>query len=75
MLSILIRIQLSILGPNIIDVRYHWMGNAFDAILLKLKKVHIDDNNGDMMTKTLSRWKLEACVEKVILVVISIKLL
>ncbi|RDX68085.1 hypothetical protein CR513_52966, partial [Mucuna pruriens] len=36
---------------NHIDVRYHWICDALDVKLLELAKVHIDDNDADMMTK------------------------
>ncbi|RDY06369.1 hypothetical protein CR513_09626, partial [Mucuna pruriens] len=44
-----------------IDVRYHWIRDALDAKLLKLAKVHTDENGVDMMTKVLPRGKFEAC--------------
>ncbi|RDX71773.1 hypothetical protein CR513_48831, partial [Mucuna pruriens] len=46
-----------------IDVRYHWIHDAFNAKLLELAKFHIDDNGIDMMTKVLLREKFEACCE------------
>ncbi|RDX88355.1 hypothetical protein CR513_30067, partial [Mucuna pruriens] len=54
-----------------IDVRYHWIRDALDAKLLELVKVHIDDNGADMMTKTLSRAKFEACCEITRVTIIS----
>ncbi|RDX80455.1 hypothetical protein CR513_38993, partial [Mucuna pruriens] len=43
-----------------INVRYHWIRDAFDAKLLELAKVHTDNNGVDMMTKALPRRKFEA---------------
>ena len=44
-----------------IDVRYHWIRDALDAKLDEQAKIHIDDNDADMMTKELSRGKFETC--------------
>ncbi|RDY06554.1 hypothetical protein CR513_09431, partial [Mucuna pruriens] len=46
-----------------IDMRYHWIHDALDVKLLKLAKIHIDDNGIDMMTKRVPRGKFEACCE------------
>ncbi|RDY02478.1 hypothetical protein CR513_14057, partial [Mucuna pruriens] len=46
-----------------IDVRYHWIHDALDDKLLKLTKIHTDNNGADMMTKALPREKFEACYE------------
>jgi len=54
-----------------IDVRYHWIHDALDANLLELEKVHTDDNDADMITKTLPRAKFEVCYEIARLVVTS----
>ena len=54
-----------------IDVRYHWIHGALEARLLKLAKIHIDDNCVDMMTKTLLRSKFETCCEIAGLSIIS----
>ncbi|RDY05074.1 hypothetical protein CR513_11125, partial [Mucuna pruriens] len=57
---ILVRIQLFI---KHIDVRYHWIRDALDAMLLELTKVHTDDNDVDMMTKAVPRGKFDAYCE------------
>jgi len=44
-----------------IDVRYHWIRDILDSKLLELEKIHTDDNNSDMMTKTLPKEKFETC--------------
>ena len=44
-----------------IDVRYHWIRDVLEEKLLQLKKVHTDENDLDMMTKTLSKEKHELC--------------
>jgi len=54
-----------------IDVRYHWIRDVLDVRLLELAKVHTDDNGANMMTKTLSRLKFEACCEIARLAIIS----
>ncbi|RDX81981.1 hypothetical protein CR513_37284, partial [Mucuna pruriens] len=46
-----------------INVRYHWICDAFDAKLLELAKVHTGDNGADMMTKVVPRGNFEACCE------------
>jgi len=47
-----------------IDVRYHWIRDALDEKLLQIEKIHTDDNDSDMMTKTLPMQKLEICRRK-----------
>ena len=44
-----------------IDLRYHWIREALDSKRFALDKIHTDDNGADMCTKTLPKWKLEAC--------------
>lgn len=44
-----------------IDVTYHWIRDVVYSKLLKLEKIHTDDNGSDMMTKILSNEKLQAC--------------
>ena len=44
-----------------IDVRYHWIRDVLNSKLMKLEKVHTDDNGADMMTKALLREKHELC--------------
>ncbi|RDX66524.1 hypothetical protein CR513_54695, partial [Mucuna pruriens] len=46
-----------------VDLRYHWICDALDAMLLELTQVHTDNNGADMMTKTVPRGKFEACCE------------
>jgi hypothetical protein len=43
-----------------IDVRYHWIRDVVSFKLLKLEKIHTDDNGLDMMTKILPNEKLQA---------------
>ncbi|XP_073061797.1 secreted RxLR effector protein 161-like [Primulina eburnea] len=38
-----------------------WMKDVLEKKLLKLEKIHTDENGSDMMTKTLPKWKLEYC--------------
>jgi hypothetical protein len=44
-----------------IDVRYHWIRDTLNDKLLTLEKIHTDDNGLDMLTKALTREKLETC--------------
>ncbi|CAL5417495.1 unnamed protein product [Camellia sinensis] len=44
-----------------IDVRYHWIREVMDKQLLELIKIHTDMNPSDMMTKGVTRDKLEVC--------------
>ncbi|RDY10896.1 hypothetical protein CR513_04515, partial [Mucuna pruriens] len=44
-------------------VQFILICDAFDAKLLELTKVHIDDNGVDIMTKAVMRGKFEACCE------------
>ncbi|RDY00405.1 hypothetical protein CR513_16426, partial [Mucuna pruriens] len=46
-----------------IDLRYHWICDVLDAKLLRLTKVHTDDNGADIMIKVIPRGKFEACCE------------
>ena len=46
-----------------IDVRYHWLRSAIEDQLLQLKKIHTDENVADMLTKAVSKEKLELCVK------------
>ncbi|KAI5390312.1 hypothetical protein KIW84_075573 [Lathyrus oleraceus] len=54
-----------------IDVRYHWIHDVLDAKLLKLSKVHTNDNDSYMMTKAFPREKFEACYDIVGLTISS----
>ncbi|RDX85276.1 hypothetical protein CR513_33550, partial [Mucuna pruriens] len=45
------------------SLMYAMICDALDANLLELAKVHIDDNDADMMIKELSRGKFQACFE------------
>lgn len=44
-----------------IDVRYHWIRDVLENKLLKVEKVHTNENGADMMTKPLSKEKTEFC--------------
>ena len=46
-----------------IDIRYHWIREVMEKQLMKLKKIHTDKNPSDMMTKVVTREKLELCKE------------
>ena len=42
-----------------IDVRYHWIRDVVSSKLLKLEKIHTDDNGSDMITNILPNEKLQ----------------
>ena len=42
-----------------IDVRYHWIRDVLESKSLLLEKIHTEDNPSDMMTKSVSKNKLE----------------
>ena len=44
-----------------IDVRYHWIRDVLNSKQMQLEKVHTDDNRADMLTKVMTRGKLEVC--------------
>lgn len=44
-----------------IDVRYHWIRDTLNNKLFELEKIHTDENGSDMLTKAMSREKLEVC--------------
>lgn len=44
-----------------IDVKYHWVCDMLNSMLLELEKIHRNDNGVDMLTKSLPREKLELC--------------
>ena len=40
---------------------YHWIRNVLYSKVMELEKIHTDDNGLDMLVKTLSRERFEAC--------------
>mgnify|MGYP000347213400 FL=1 len=52
-----------------IDVRYHWIRDVLEEKQMHIEKIHTNENGSDMMTKCLSREKLEVCKQKANLVV------
>ena len=44
-----------------IDIRYHWIREIIDKQLLKLVKIHTKENPADMLTKAVTKEKLELC--------------
>ncbi|KAL9256812.1 Retrovirus-related Pol polyprotein from transposon TNT 1-94-like protein [Drosera capensis] len=42
-----------------IDVRFHWLRDAIEKKKMKLKKIHTNKNPSDMLTKTVTKDKLE----------------
>jgi hypothetical protein len=47
--------------PKHIDVRYHWIRDVLNSKQMQLEKVHSDDNEVGMLTKLMTREKLEVC--------------
>ena len=41
-----------------IDVRYHWTRKAIEEQLFQIRKIYIDENTVDMMTKIITKEKL-----------------
>ena len=46
-----------------IDVRYHWIRDALNSKQMQLKKVHTNDNGADMLTKVVTKEKLNVCCQ------------
>ncbi|CAM8949434.1 unnamed protein product [Rhodiola kirilowii] len=44
-----------------IELRYHWIRDAISKNLFQLKKIHTDKNISDMLTKGVSKEKLQYC--------------
>jgi len=42
-------------------VRFHWLRDIIENQQMKLKKIHTDKNPSDMLTKIVSKDKLELC--------------
>jgi hypothetical protein len=49
------------LRPKHIEVRYHWIRDMLNSKQMQLEKVHTDDNGADMLTKVVTRAKLDVC--------------
>ena len=46
-----------------VDVRYHSIHEVNEKNLMKQEKIHTDKNSSDVMTKVVSKGKLELCSE------------
>ncbi|PKI65451.1 hypothetical protein CRG98_014190 [Punica granatum] len=44
-----------------IDIEFHWIRDVLKSKLVKLDKVHTDENETNMMIKPLAKEKLHAC--------------
>ena len=44
-----------------IQRRYHWIREVVEEKIVALEKVHNNQNGSDMLTKILSKSKIEAC--------------
>jgi hypothetical protein len=42
-----------------IEIRYHWIKDMLNSKQMQIKKVHVDDNMADMLTKVVKRAKLD----------------
>ena len=52
-----------------IGVRHLWIQDVLEGKQMHIEKIHTNDNGFDIMTKCLSREKLEVCKQKSNLVV------
>ncbi|KAK8943107.1 hypothetical protein KSP39_PZI009681 [Platanthera zijinensis] len=57
-----------------IDVRYHWICDVLETKAVQIEKVHTVDNGSNMMTMTIPKDKLEACLSRTGMVDPSTKL-
>jgi hypothetical protein len=48
-----------------IDLRYHWIRDAILNKVFQLRKIHTDKNSSDMLTKVVSKQKLEFCIKSI----------
>ena len=46
-----------------INVIYHWIRKAIEEQLFQIRKIHINENTTDMMTKVITKEKLTLCIE------------
>ena len=46
-----------------IDVRYHWIRKAIEEQLFQIKKIDIEENLVDMMTKVITKEKPPRCIK------------
>ncbi|CAH9062481.1 unnamed protein product [Cuscuta epithymum] len=54
-----------------IDIRYHWIRETIDQQLLRLVKINTKENPSDMLTKVVTRDKLELCRDIVGMLVLN----
>jgi bifunctional DNase/RNase len=40
---------------------HHWIRDVLNSTQIQIEKVHIDDNEANMLTKVMTREKLEVC--------------
>ena len=48
-----------------IEVRYHWIRLVVEKHLMQLRNIHIQKNPADMLTKVVTKEKLELCAATV----------
>ena len=46
-----------------IDIHYHWIRDLIENKLLQLKNIHTDNNSSYMLTKVVTKSKLEFCIK------------
>ena len=46
-----------------IDVCYHWIRDVLNSKQMQLEKVHTNDNGADMLTKVVTKEKLNVCCQ------------
>ena len=46
-----------------IDVRYHWIRDVLNSKQMQLEKVHTNNSGADMLTKVVTKEKLNVCCQ------------
>ena len=46
-----------------IDVRYHWIRDVLNSKQMQFEKFHTNDNGADMLTKVVTKEKLNVCCQ------------
>ena len=50
-----------------IEVRYHWIRLVVEKRLMQLRKIHTEKNLADMLTKVVTKEKLELCAKMAVM--------
>ena len=46
-----------------IDVHYHWIRDVLNSKQMQFEKFHTNDNGADMLTKVVTKEKLNVCCQ------------